>query len=228
MDTKIHGLTDQMIKETLDRAKTGRLYILEKMLAVLSAPRGNLSQYAPRVVMITVPQEKIGEIIGPGGKIIKSIIAETGCDVNVDDDGKVTITGTDPNGVEVAKKWISGIIKDVQPGEIYEGLVKRILPFGAFVEILPGKEGMVHVSQMSTEYVSDPNTVVTIGQAVKVRVAEIDSMGRINLSMLFGEDAAKRPHTPRGEGGGGGRGFGRRDDHRGGTGGRFERPRRRF
>jgi polyribonucleotide nucleotidyltransferase len=212
LDVKNDGLTLKIIKETLDRASEGRLHILEKMLSVISAPRNTLSRYAPRVLLITVPQEKIGEVIGPGGKIIRQIIAETGCDINVDDSGQVTISGTEPEKVEIAKKWVEGIIKEVQPEEVYQGLVKRILPFGAFVEILPGKEGMVHVSQMSTEFVSDPAKVVAVGQQVTVRVTDIDQQGRINLSMLFGEDAKKRPpqaRPPRREGG-------------------FGRPRRRF
>ncbi|MBI5452211.1 polyribonucleotide nucleotidyltransferase, partial [Candidatus Gottesmanbacteria bacterium] len=197
MDVKTDGLTDKMIEETLERALVGRLFILEKMLSVLPSSRTTLSQYAPRVSILTVPQDKIGEVIGPGGKVIRQIITETGCEINVDDDGKVTISGTDPQKVDVANKWIAGIIKEVQPEEVYRGIVKRILPFGAFVEILPGKEGMVHVSQMSTEFVSDPSTVVTIGQQVTVRVIEVDLQGRINLSMLFGEDAKKRPPQAR-------------------------------
>ena len=197
LDVKNDGLILKIIKETLDRAHEGRLHILEKMLSVISAPRTTLSRYAPRVTLITVPQEKIGEVIGPGGKIIRQIIAETGCDINVDDSGQVTISGTEPEKVEIAKKWVEGIIKEVQPEEVYQGLVKRILPFGAFVEILPGKEGMVHVSQMSTEFISDPTKVVAIGQQVTVRVTDIDQQGRINLSMLFGEDAKKRPPRER-------------------------------
>ena len=212
LDVKNDGLTEKIIEESLAKAKEGRLHILEKMLTVLPKPRPNLSQYAPRVSILTIPQEKIGEIIGPGGKIIRQIIAETGCDINVDDDGKVTITGIDPQKVDVAVKWISGIIKEVQPEEVYQGIVKRILSFGVFVEILPGREGMVHVSQMSTGFVSDPATLVKIGQPVTVRVTDIDDQGRINLSMLFGEDAKKRPpqaRPPRREGS-------------------FGRPRRRF
>jgi len=212
MDTKTDGLTMDLISETLTRAKDGRLHILEKMLAVLPTSRTSLSQYAPRVAMITVPQDKIGEVIGPGGKVIRQIIADTGCDINVEDDGKVTIAGTDPAKVEIAQKWIAGIIKEVRPGEVYQGIVKRILPFGAFVEILPGKEGMVHVSQMSTRYVVDPAAVVSIGQQVTVRVIEIDQQGRINLSMLFGEDAKGKLLTTRSL---------RRE-------GRFDKPRRRF
>lgn len=225
LDVKVDGLTDDMVHDTLLRARDARMHILEKMLAVLPTSRPSISQYAPKVATISVPQEKIGEVIGPGGKIIRQIIAQTGCDVNVDDDGKVTITGIDPEGVDMAVKWVSGIVKEVNPDEEYEGVVKRILPFGAFVEILPGKEGLVHVSQMSTEFINDPTQVVAIDQQVKVRVIEIDQQHRINLSMLFGEDAKKRPLQPRpprqdrgGYSGGGG-------DRRGGRS--FDRPPRR-
>lgn len=201
LDVKNDGLAEDLIKEIVIRGKKGMKFILGKMLATLDKPRDTLSKYAPRISIISIPKEKIGEIIGPGGKIIRQIIAETGCDINVDDDGQVTIAGTEPDKVDIAFKWISGIVKEIMPEEVYEGLVKRILPFGAFVEILPGREGMVHVSQMATNYVSDPNEVVKIGQKVTVRVMEIDEQGRINLSMLFGEDAKKKvvPQRPRGD-----------------------------
>ncbi len=208
LDVKIDGLNHEMITKTLEKAKIGRMHILEKMLSIIASPRTSLSRYAPRVSIVTVPQDKIGEVIGPGGKIIRQIIADTGCDINVNDSGQVTIAGTDPAKVDIAVKWVSGIIREVKSEEVYKGLVKRILPFGAFVEILPGREGMVHVSQMATGFVSDPNTIVKIGDQVTVRVMEIDQQGRINLSMLFGEDA-KKPMPPRHEK-------------------RFDRPRRRF
>ncbi|KKU83480.1 polyribonucleotide nucleotidyltransferase [Candidatus Gottesmanbacteria bacterium RIFCSPLOWO2_01_FULL_49_10] len=190
LDIKIDGLTDEIVKETLGRAKTARMKILEKMLSVLPSSRKNLSQYAPKVQVVKVPTEKIGEVIGPGGRMIRQIIAVTGASVDVNDDGSVVISGT-PDGVEKAVVWVQGLTRDVQPGEEYEGEVKRILPFGAFVEILPGKEGLVHVSQMATGFVRDPNDVVSLGKKVKVRVVEIDDQHRINLSMLFGEDANK-------------------------------------
>ena len=199
LDVKNSGLTDQVITESIKKAKQGRLHILQNMLTVIPKYRETLSKFAPRISVITIPKEKIGEIIGPGGKIIRQIIAETGCDINVNDDGQVTIAGIDPVKVEVALKWITGIIKEVVPEEVYQGLVKRILPFGAFVEILPGREGMVHVSQMASEYISDPSEVVKIGQQVTVRVIEIDDQGRINLSMLFGEDAKKKTVRPQGK-----------------------------
>ena len=135
--------------------------------------------------VIKIPTERIGEVIGPGGKVIRNIRATTGATVDVNDDGSVFISGTDADNVQKAVEWVEGLTHDVEVNEEFEGEVKRILPFGAFVEILPGKEGMVHVSQMTTGFVDDPNKVVSLGQKVKVRVMEIDDMHRINLSMLL-------------------------------------------
>ncbi len=199
LDVKVPGITLEQIKEILDRAKTARLEILEKIKAIMPVSRAAISQYAPKIEQVKIPVEKIGEVIGPGGKVIKNIIASTGAQVDVEDDGTVAISGADDTAVKKAVEWIKGLVREVQAGEIFEGEVKRILPFGAFVEFLPGKEGMVHVSKMSTEFVNDPNDIVKIGQVVKVRVAEIDDQGRVNLSMLFGEDADKQK-TPRPEG----------------------------
>ncbi len=216
LDVKIDGLTDEMMKETFVRAREARMKILEKMLSVIPSSRASLSQYAPKVQVVKIPTEKIGEVIGPGGKMIRNIMASTTTTVDVDDDGSVVISGMDDTAVKKAVDWVTGLTRDVQVGEEFEGEVKRILPFGAFVEILPGKEGMVHVSQMSTEYVSKPEDVVSLGQKVKVRVMEIDEQRRVNLSMLFGEDAKKAPPRERREGAPGG---GRRP---------FDRGRRRF
>lgn len=196
LDIKIDGLTDEIVENTLSRAKIARMKILEVMLAVIPQYRTKLSQFAPKIVVVHIPTEKIGEVIGPGGRVIRNIIASTGANVDVEDDGSVTIAGTDEESVQKAVEWIQGLTREVTVGEEFEGEVKRILNFGAFVEILPGKEGMVHVSQMSTEYVNNPEEVVKIGQKVKVRVMEIDEQKRINLSMLFGEDANK-PRQPR-------------------------------
>lgn len=193
LDIKIDGLTDEMIEGTFERARAARLKILEKMLSVIAAPRKSLSQYAPKVQVVKIPVEKIGEVIGPGGKMIRQIIATTGATVDVEDDGSVMISGVDQTAVQKAVDWVMGLTRDVTVGEEFEGEVKRILPFGAFVEILPGKEGMVHVSQMSITYVNNPNDVVKIGQKVHVRVMEIDDQHRINLSMLFGDDAKRAP-----------------------------------
>ncbi len=192
LDVKIPGLTTEQIKNILERARTARLEILEKMHAVIPAPRETLSQYAPKIEIVKIPVEKIGDVIGPGGKVIKNIIATTGASVEVEDDGSVAISGTSEEAVQKAVDWVKGLTREIQVGEAFEGEVKRILPFGAFVELLPGKEGMVHVSKMSTEFVKDPNDVVQIGQTVKVRVVEIDEQGRINLSMLFGSEAEGR------------------------------------
>lgn len=235
LDMKIDGITFEMIKETLERARTTRMFILEKMLKVIPAPRKEISKYAPKIETVTIPVERIGEVIGPGGKIIKSIIASTGADVNVDDDGRVTIAGTDQEAVTKAVDWVKSIVREIKPGEEFTGTVKRILNFGAFVEFLPGKEGMVHLSQMSMEYVKTAEDIVQVGQEVKVRVMEIDDQGRINLSMLTEEQSnqkrtAARSAGPRegGEGGGGyrsgggdrgGRGGYHRDSRGGGRGG---------
>lgn len=208
MDTKIAGLTNAVVEETLTDAKNARLDVLKQMLSVLPESNKEVSKYAPKITMIKIDPEKIGGLIGPGGKMIKSIIATTGAQVDVEDDGSVSISAVDDEAVKKAVDWIEGLTHELTPGEVYEGTVKRMLNFGAFVEILPGKEGMVHVSEMSTEYVKDPADVLTLGQAVKVRVKEIDDQGRVNLSMLFGDDAEKKKEGggDRGSNGGGDRG----------------------
>ncbi len=184
LDVKNKGLTDKMMEETLEKAKIARMKILDVMKAALLAPRTELSRFAPKVVVLTPPQEKIGEIIGPGGKTIRALIAKTETEIDVSDDGKVTITGIDKDKVEMAAQTITNMVREVQVGEIFEGPVKRMLPFGAFVEILPGKEGLVHVSKMGKGYVKRPEDVVSIGQRVKVEVYQIDQQNRINLRMI--------------------------------------------
>jgi polyribonucleotide nucleotidyltransferase len=193
LDIKLDGLTDEIVEKTLALAKTARLAILDVMMKAIATPRAKLSKYAPKVHVVKIPTEKIGEVIGPGGRMIRQIIASTGSSVDVNDDGSVVISGTDEEGVAKAVTWVEGLTHDVTVGEEYEGEVKRMLNFGAFVEILPGKEGLVHVSQMATGFVNNPSDVVSLGQKVKVRVIEIDDQHRVNLSMLFGEDAKKAP-----------------------------------
>lgn len=210
LDVKIDGLTEKMIEEILAQSKEARVLILEKMNAVLPAPRASLSKYAPKVTVVKIDTEKIGEVIGPGGRVIRQIMADTNTTLDVSDDGTINITGVSAADVDKAAEWVNMLTRQVKVDEEFEGTVKRIMPFGAFVEITPGKEGMVHVSQMSTGFVSNPTDVVSIGQKVKVRVMEIDDQGRINLSMLFGEDA-KKPREPRSGGGGN---FGQRDNNR--------------
>lgn len=227
LDVKIGGLTTEIIEETFVRAKKARLIILEKMAEAIKEPRQNISKHAPKVKIVKVPVEKIGEVIGPGGKMIKKIISETGCDLNMEDDGTLSIAGPDEEKVTQAANWVSGLIREVLVGEVFEqGEVTRLMPFGAFVRILPGKEGLVHVSKMSTQFVKDPEEIVKIGDKVKVKVVEIDESNRINLSMLSDEEAAER-HSAGGfnrgsgfnRGGGDRRDFrhDRRHDHRHGS-----------
>ncbi|MCJ7804586.1 polyribonucleotide nucleotidyltransferase, partial [Patescibacteria group bacterium] len=187
MDVKAVDLTIKTIEEVLTQAKTGRFFILEKMLAVLPSSRTSVSKFAPKIEVVHVPVEKIGEVIGPGGKIIRKIIAETGAVIDVEDDGSVNISSPDEEAVKKAVDWVKNLIREVKAGETFEGTVKRIQPFGAFVEILPGKEGLVHVSRMASNFVNDPSEVVSLGQKVTVRVTEIDSQGRLNLSMILDE-----------------------------------------
>jgi polyribonucleotide nucleotidyltransferase len=188
LDVKVPGLTLEICRETLTRARIARIQILQTMLKVLPTSREQLSPFAPKISTVQIPVDRIGELIGPGGKVIRKLMADTETVIDVQDDGSVFITGLDTAKVQDAVSWISSLGKEVSAGEIYEGVVARIQPFGAFVNILPGKDGLVHVSQMAQGFVSDPNTIVHEGQAVRVWVTEIDSQGRINLSMLFDAD----------------------------------------
>lgn len=218
MDVKEVRLVWEDFERILNQAKEGRNFILDKMMAVLPVSRKQISRFAPKIKVVHVPVEKIGEVIGPGGKTIRQIIAETGATVEVEDDGSVNISAPDEEAVEKAAAWIEGLTKEVKPGEAYEGTVKRIQPFGAFVEILPGKEGLVHVSQMSQGFVANPADVVQIGQKVKVQVEEIDERGRINLTMVIGGKRPPAKHFPRGP-----QPFGRQDLRRDRWGRRYER-----
>ncbi len=202
LDVKNDGLTTAQIKETFEGAKKARLAVLEKMFSIIPKTREEVSKYAPKIELIHIPVEKIGEVIGPGGKIIRNIIAQTGATVDVEDDGTVSISATTEDAVKKAVEWVQGLTREIKVGETFEGEVKRILPFGAFVELLPGKEGMVHVSQMGHGFVKNPADVVSIGQKIKVKVFEIDEQGRINLTMKLasedkdfsrGQDFQKRP-----------------------------------
>lgn len=218
LDVKNMGLTTAMMHEAITRGRAARMKVLKNMSAAIDKPRVTVSQFAPKVVVITPPQDKIGEIIGPGGKNIRALIAQTNTDINVGDDGRVTISGIDKANVDMAAKLIENMTREIQVGEIFEGEVKRIAPFGAFVECIPGKDGLVHVSKMGRGFVKDPAEVVSVGQKVKVKVMEIDNMGRINLQM-FGEDGSEpqaggAPPAGGAPAAGGGRGdFERRPRH---------------
>jgi polyribonucleotide nucleotidyltransferase len=214
MDIKIKGIPHDILTKALEQAKVGRLHILEHMLTTLSTPRPQLSPFAPKIVTITIPAERIGEIIGPGGKIIRNIIETSGAEVDIEEDGRVFLSAIDEAAIAKARDMIEGILKVIEPGEEYDGVVTRIENFGAFVEIAPGKSGLVHVSRLSPDYVKDAHDIVSLDQTVHVRVTEIDNMGRINLTMLSEADeaAAKERRGPAGGGGrdrfgsGGGRG----------------------
>lgn len=231
LDVKTLDLTAGILKEALAQAKKARAEVLTSILETLKESRKEVSAFAPKIRVVRVPVEKIGEVIGPGGRIIKKIIAETGAEVEVEDDGSVNISGIDGAKVDAAVTMVENLVKEIKAGEIYEGTVARIQPFGAFIEILPGKDGMVHVSDMGEGFVKDPNDVVKIGQKVQVRVKEIDDLGRINLSMNMDPSKDKpkedRPHfagVSRGRGDfGRGGGF-----NRGGRGGGFDRSRGSF
>lgn len=192
LDVKNEGLEPEILKETVAQARKARLEILKEMKKAIPAPRLKLSQYAPKIKVLHVPVEKIGEVIGPGGRTIRKLIEETKASIDVDDDGAINISGMDKESVEKAAEMIESLTAEVEVGEEYEGEVKRIQPFGAFVEVLPGKQGLVHVSRMSPTFVKDPSKIVSIGQKVKVRVTEIDELGRINLSMLSREEEERQ------------------------------------
>jgi len=182
MDIKIKGISIEIMKKALEQAKIGRAFILSKMTESLAKPRQELSQFAPRVITLTVPIDKIGMVIGPGGKNIKRIIEDTGVQVDIEDDGRVFITGADVKGAERAKSIIEGMTAEAVVGKTYLGKVTRLMNFGAFVEIMPGKEGLVHISQLADQRVAKVEDVVKVGDEIRVKVIEIDDMGRINLS----------------------------------------------
>jgi len=193
MDVKDEGIDLALLKKIVAQAKEGRLFILKKMMAVMPASRAQISKFAPKIKVLHVPVDKIGEVIGPGGRIIRGLIKETGAAIDVEDDGTINISAPDKQSVDQAVAQIEGLTREIEAGEIFEGEVKRIQPFGAFVEITPGKEGLVHVSKMSTQYVDDPSKIVKVGDKVKVKVVEIDDRGRINLSMILEEKPRRQP-----------------------------------
>jgi len=184
LDVKNKGLTAKMIKEIFAQAKIARIHILKEMDKVIARPRAQISEYAPKVVILNVPQEKIGDVIGPGGKNIRALIAKTGTEINIDDEGKVTISGLDKTKVDEAASYINDLTRKIKVGEEFTGEVKRLLNFGAFVGLLPGRDGMIHVSKMGKGYVKDAAKVLKVGQQVKVKVINIDDQGRINLQLI--------------------------------------------
>ena len=205
MDLKVKGISHKIMTEALDSARKARLHILEQMLKVIAKPREELSKYAPKVATVKIDTEKIGTVIGPGGRMIRSITETTGAAIDIEEDGTVTITAKEEESLQAARKLIEDLTREVEVGEVFDGEVKRLMDFGAFVEVLPGKEGLVHVSQLSHDFVSKPADVVKVGDKIKVKVIEIDELGRINLSKKALEKAPP---------GGGERGENQRGDDR--------------
>lgn len=184
MDIKIKGIDENILRTALEQARQGRLYILDKMLAVIDKPRAEISKYAPKIITFTINPDKIKDVIGSGGKTINKIIEETGVKIDIEDDGQVFIATPDSDMAEKAKQIILNIAEDLEVGKIYSGKVARIMNFGAFVDIAPGKEGMIHISKLSSKRVEKVEDVVNIGDEVEVEVIKIDNKGRVDLKLI--------------------------------------------
>jgi polyribonucleotide nucleotidyltransferase len=187
MDIKVKGITPEVMRQALAQAHTGREHIMNKMLEVLDAPRAELAAHAPRIHKLMINPEKIREVIGKGGEMINKIIAETGVEIDIEDNGLVMIASSDGDSAQKAIDWIKGITEDPEVGKIYEGEVVKIMDFGAFVNIMPGKDGLVHISQLADQRVEKVEDVVKLGDKIKVKLVEIDSQGRLNLSKKAAE-----------------------------------------
>ena len=185
VDIKCDGLTYEIIEEAFERTKVARDYILDNiMLPVISEPRKELSKYAPRIITMSIPVDKIKDVIGPGGKMINKIIEEAkGVKIDIEEDGTVCIYSVEGQDAPKAKKMIENITREIEAGQIYDGVVTRITNFGAFVEVAAGKEGLLHISKISSKRIEKVEDVLSIGDEVTVKVTDIDSQGRINLSM---------------------------------------------
>ncbi len=195
MDIKVKGITHEILAQALEQAREARLFVLDKMLAVLPRPRSEMSPYAPRITTIMINPDKIRDIIGPGGKMIRKITEETGAQIDVEDDGRVFIAAVDQEGGKKAIDWIKGLTDEVEVGKIYKGKVVRIMPFGAFVEVLPNQDGLVHISKLTDHRVERVEEVANIGDEIVVKATEVDSQGRLNLS----RQAAIEELTAKGE-----------------------------
>jgi len=182
LDLKLPGVPYSVLGEGIRKATTARLHVLDIMDKVIDKPRPDISKYAPRIVSIVIDKEKIGTVIGPGGKMIRKITEETGATIDIEDDGTVTIASNKAESLSAAKEWVESLVAEVEVGKLYEGMVTRIINFGAFVEVLPGKEGLVHISQLGPERYDRVEDAVRVGDKVWVKVVEIDDMGRVNLS----------------------------------------------
>jgi len=182
MDLKVEGVTQEILKQAFTQAKTAIFSILDEMSRVIDQPRPSVSKFAPHIIVTQAPVSKLGQIIGPGGKMVRSIIERTGAEINIEDDGSITIAAPNEEGAKKALKIIEDITAEVEVGRIYTGKVKRIMDFGAFVEVLPGQEGLVHISKLADHHVKKVEDEVKVGDEFPVKVTEIDRQGRINLS----------------------------------------------
>jgi polyribonucleotide nucleotidyltransferase len=194
MDIKIAGVTREIMRQALYQARDGRLHILEKMAESLETPREQIAEHAPRILILKIRPDKIRDLIGPGGKMIRSIVEETGVKIDVEDDGTVSIASSDGDSMDRAISKVEAVTADAEIGKLYTGTVKKVVDFGAFVEILPGKEGLVHISQLAPERVRQVTDIVDEGDEITVKVLEIDRQGKIRLSRreALAEQAAAR------------------------------------
>ncbi|MCP3053953.1 S1 RNA-binding domain-containing protein, partial [Aurantimonas marianensis] len=183
MDIKIQGITEEIMQVALDQAKGGRLHILDEMAKALSESRAELGEFAPRIEVMQVPTDKIRDVIGAGGKIIREIVEKTGAKINIEDDGTVKIASSSAKEIEAAKKWIHSIVAEPEVGEIYEGTVVKTVEFGAFVNFFGSKDGLVHISQLAAERVGKTTDVVKEGDKVWVKLMGFDERGKVRLSM---------------------------------------------
>jgi polyribonucleotide nucleotidyltransferase len=183
MDIKVAGITEEIMQVALERAHAGRMHILAEMNKALNAPRADVGATAPRIVQITIPTDKIRDVIGTGGKVIREIVEKTGAKINVEDDGTVKIASPDQASIEAAVKWIKSLTSEPEVGAIYEGKVVKVMEFGAFVNFFGSRDGLVHVSQLARERVKSPADVVKEGDIVKVKLLGFDDRGKVRLSM---------------------------------------------
>ena len=183
MDIKINGITEEIMRNALEQAKEGRLHILGEMNKTIAVPRQEMSEFAPRIVTININPGKIRDVIGKGGSVIRALSEETGVNIDIDDDGTVKISSTDNAAAKEAIRRIEQITADVEVNTVYDGKVVRLMDFGAFVNILPGRDGLVHISQISNERVNQVSDALKEGDRVKVKVLEVDKQGRVRLSM---------------------------------------------
>jgi polyribonucleotide nucleotidyltransferase len=190
LDIKVNGIPVDVLTRGLQQAKEARMKILQTMGSAIPQPKPDISEFAPRILVTMVPQEKIGEVIGPGGKMIRKIMEETGAEsIDIDDDGKVLIAALSKESAQKALDYVNGFASEPEIGKIYDAVVMKVTNFGAFCEFMPGKQGLVHVSELSNTYVKDVTKVVKVGDRFKVKLVEIDKMNRMNLSKKQAEES---------------------------------------